>query len=683
MKESRKINDEVKVRESELVTLRHTVEELKAEVQVYRGELESVNTLRAEEKRIQEWQRQELVTSRQQLQATERGERLLRVQLQQTQARLERFRSRIIQTTYCAPGVPAPRELLTDQQVLEQMKQIIAERSEFQEALQQIRHQRECEECEGQEREERECWERQEYEEQEREDRKREGRERRELEELECREQEERNTSVERLRSALEESQNRVDQMPSSAEEVEEPCKHSLEEKTRMELAEAGDRLRTQQDVIEGLRRLLVTANASMSDLAGELSEKQKEELEEQRRLSELQAQALSSLRKQLARTARLLGEKEQELQEVNMRLRKREESLEEVRQAVGEKAAECRNLQDALSQGQSPLKQLHTNTEEPLASELSVLGLECKGRRHEEVIQRQRAALAELRSRMTSVEQTCAARDPQEKERGAGAGSPPSWGHSGEARGNQENLRLASVTISEASIERTLRLEMSEALDLSEMTYLDMVKVLSKVLNMTELSRSLSMKHIPRDEREKLGTQRRRDLEMLSSQISQLQTQLERKEELLQAYEKDLEQLRQQQVVVHTQRYEVERLQTELQRQIEENGLIRESLRQAQARLDQEKRLNKAIKQRKTFHLEQLEKQGTKLVYHTCVQDVFGQAPAKQKAMEEKLKRKGYEIEKLKNELRKQDQELCHTTSQLVNLQLASRMIGRQNPEE
>lgn len=50
----------------------------------------------------------------------------------------------------------------------------------------------------------------------------------------------------------------------------------------------------------------------------------------------------------------------------------------------------------------------------------------------------------------------------------------------------------------------------------------------------------------------------------------------------------------------MHRQQVEVDRLREEFQEQSQESALLREALNRAQQRLDQEKRLNKAIKERK-----------------------------------------------------------------------------------
>ncbi|XP_062889132.1 forkhead-associated domain-containing protein 1-like isoform X2 [Mobula hypostoma] len=455
------------------------------------------------------------------------------------------------------------------------------------------------------------------------------------------------------------------------------------------ELAETRLQILAQQDVIVGLRRDLAGANAKMSDLAGELSERQKVELEQNRSLVRSQALELSTLRQQLAKMSQLVDKKNEELQGRNTELRACKEKLEEQKATRKEKEMLCRKLQQELSERDNQPHQniVHAELQDKVNSDLAMVAAQCKGDRHVEVIQRQREALAELRTRMRALEQAHTPRTSQEealqnlmilrKELAALQTQRMLINNKSPGSSLQSNdeakvkYQGESFALSNASIERTSLLEMSETLDLSERTYLDLVKALSSLLNVKELSGSLSLKHIPQDERERLGKARQRDVQLLSGGIGQLKTQLVRKDELLGSYEKDLEQLRCLQITLHKKQADVEILQGQLQSQTEENGLLRESMERMQSHFDQEKRLNKANKQRKTIHVEQLERKGSKSPSHSCVkEDIHGKAEARRKMMEEKLKRKDYEIEVLKRELRKQGQDLCDTTTRLINLE-------------
>ena len=53
------------------------------------------------------------------------------------------------------------------------------------------------------------------------------------------------------------------------------------------------------------------------------------------------------------------------------------------------------------------------------------------------------------------------------------------------------------------------------------------------------------SMSHIPRDERQRLFTDREQSCELLASRVKVLRERISRKDDLLQGYEKDLSKLR------------------------------------------------------------------------------------------------------------------------------------------
>ncbi|XP_078281277.1 forkhead-associated domain-containing protein 1 [Rhinoraja longicauda] len=468
----------------------------------------------------------------------------------------------------------------------------------------------------------------------------------------------------------------------------------------RKELAACRIQMLAQQEVIVGLRKDLTTSTAKMSDLAGELSEKQKVELEQSHELARSQAREVNTLRLQLAKMSQLVDKKNEELQSRNAELRVCKEKLEQQKVAKKEKDQQCKKLQQELSERDSPPHQepVHTQVQETVNSDLALVAAECKGHRHEEVIRRQREALSELRSRIKSLEQAHPPRTSQEEAlqqlmrlKEELSDLPPvhrmlndSGSPSSSLQSNAESHtkpRGDCFAISDARIERTSLFEMSEALDLSERTYLDLVKALSGLLHMRPMSGSLSLKHVPRDEREKLADARRRDAETLDGCISALKGQLARKDQLLGSYETDLEQFRRSQVALSQRQADVESLQERLQSQAEENGLIRESRERIQGHLDQEKRLNKALKQRKAIHVE---RKATRSPSHSCVnEDIHGKAEARRRMTEERLRRKDYEIDVLKRELRKQGQDLCDTTTQLVNLQNSQGTKPRSFPEE
>lgn len=74
---------------------------------------------------------------------------------------------------------------------------------------------------------------------------------------------------------------------------------------------------------------------------------------------------------------------------------------------------------------------------------------------------------------------------------------------------------------------------------------YLDLICALGRLMNMEELAGMQSVQHLPQEEREKVGQQRRKDFELLYEKISKLKSRLEKKEELLKDYEAQIKELR------------------------------------------------------------------------------------------------------------------------------------------
>ncbi|XP_066547645.1 forkhead-associated domain-containing protein 1 isoform X1 [Amia ocellicauda] len=455
----------------------------------------------------------------------------------------------------------------------------------------------------------------------------------------------------------------------------------------RAELADTQREASAHRDIIVGLSRDLAGANARMSDMTGELSEKQKLDLEQTRALVVQQRGELSMLREQLAQMSQLVDQKGEELRRVGDELRGCRAELEQQTGVVREsKLRSERTQEDRGASSPAPPHSPPGLQDTTTASDLADQGSKCRGHRHEEVIQRQKEALAELRGRIKALEQTRPLVSPQGqgaqqvalmrrelselKARQAAGGGLSNGAAEEHSPSCKAQLPLPGVSCEEA-LERTARLDQSEALDLSERTYLDLVRALSAALELGELSGCTSLKHVPQDERDRLGVQRQQDLELLRTRLRLLHGQSQRKEELLSEYQADLHRLRESQAVGQRQQAELDRLREELQGQRQESGLLREALDRTQRRLEQEKGLNRAIKERKTFHLEQLDKRTVKTPTHSCAQeDIHGKGSAKKASLQGKLKKKDYEIEALKKHLRKQDQELCSTTAQLVNLQ-------------
>ncbi|XP_027513739.1 forkhead-associated domain-containing protein 1 [Corapipo altera] len=242
---------------------------------------------------------------------------------------------------------------------------------------------------------------------------------------------------------------------------------------------------------------------------------------------------------------------------------------------------------------------------------DLADLGAKCQGLRHEETIQRQKEGLAELRERVKMLEkrQNSGAvkkgLEPRVKDlpeeivqhTGLEMEPAPMSGtklKAGKGPGHVPNGGSLGIT------NRAASLDMAEVTDPGERMYLDVIGALGSLMEMKELSGMQPLQHLPLEEREEVGLQRQRALELLYKKIRNLQHRLERKEEMLKDYEGSMEQLRQNQASLRRCQEEMSNLEDEAHREAEEKALLREALERTQLQLEQEKRLRRAAKRHK-----------------------------------------------------------------------------------
>nr|XP_009668299.1 PREDICTED: forkhead-associated domain-containing protein 1 isoform X3 [Struthio camelus australis] len=392
------------------------------------------------------------------------------------------------------------------------------------------------------------------------------------------------------------------------------------------ELAAAQNAILSKEAVIARLTKELVETKARMSDMRGELSEKQKVELE--RNLSRVKSQEseLNMLREKLFEMSNLVDKKDKDLEAVAEELRQAHENLKLLKDASKETAEELKTLPQ--TQVQARTAAVDEVSERGLALDLADIGAKCRGLRHEETIRRQKEGLAELRERLKVLEKARSStvtsqgpeplvvlkRDlPEEIVQKAGL--------------RKELLPLPISKrkackfpsgfpngCSPVAVEEPANVEVSDALDLSEKMYLDLIRALGALMNMKELTGMQSVKHLSQEEREKVGLQRQKDLELLYDKISKLKSRLERKEEMIKDYEASAEQLRLNQVSLQACQEEMTKLEDEVYREAEENALLKEALERTQVQLNQEKRLNQVVKLHKNLVEDKEKRNGKEL---------------------------------------------------------------------
>ncbi|XP_058427124.1 forkhead-associated domain-containing protein 1 isoform X8 [Marmota monax] len=395
-------------------------------------------------------------------------------------------------------------------------------------------------------------------------------------------------------------------------------CDHLIDD-----LLAAQKEILSQQEVIMRLRKDLNEAHGRMSDLRGDLSEKQKRELEWHVTLVQQQSRELCMLKMKLAQMSTLVEKKDRELRALREALRASQDKHKlQLSMEKEEKAKNATQKCDISVQIEPMHPSVFLSSQEEQS--FSDLGAKCRGSQHEEVIQRQKKALSELRARIKELEKACSSNCKD---------------HLNESFLELKTLRMEknvqkiivdtksdlptpsrieihadSLSNSDTSsaLEKSDKTDVTEALDLSERLYLDMSRTLGSLMNIKDMSGHVSMKHLSAKEREKVNQLRQRDLDLVFDKITQLKTRLQRKEELLKGYEQDVEWLRQSKVSVQMYQSQVAKLEDDIYKETEEKALLKEALERTEHQLSQEKRFNRAIRQQKE-HLEDPENRNAK----------------------------------------------------------------------
>nr|XP_040143884.1 forkhead-associated domain-containing protein 1 isoform X4 [Ictidomys tridecemlineatus] len=406
----------------------------------------------------------------------------------------------------------------------------------------------------------------------------------------------------------------------------ETACDHLIDD-----LLAAQKEILSQQEVIMRLRKDLNEAHGRMSDLRGDLSEKQKRELERHMTLVQQQSRELCMLKTKLAQMSTLVEKKDRELKALREALRASQDKHKfQLSMEKEEKAKNATQKCDISVQIEPMHPSVFLSSQEEQS--FSDLGAKCRGSQHEEVIQRQKKALSELRARIKELEKACSSNckdhlnesflelktlrmeknvqkiivdtksDLPTPSRIEIHALPAGDSHDGGWSGRLSLSFQDSLSNSDTSsaLEKSDKTDVTEALDLSERLYLDMSRTLGSLMNIKDMSGHVSMKHLSAKEREKVNQLRQRDLDLVFDKITQLKTRLQRKEELLKGYEQDVERLRQSKVSVQMYQSQVAKLEDDIYKETEEKALLKEALERTEHQLSQEKRFNRAIRQQK-----------------------------------------------------------------------------------
>ncbi|CAF4664567.1 unnamed protein product, partial [Rotaria sp. Silwood2] len=193
-------------------------------------------------------------------------------------------------------------------------------------------------------------------------------------------------------------------------------------------------------------------------------------------------------------------------------------------------------------------------------------------------------------------------------------------------------------------------------------------------LLNVTSLA------ILPSTDRYVALQQRQRTNEILIQKIEMLRERLTRKEELLRDYEKDLGKLRQAEILLREKDILLQDLETNKRTKDDESLFLRNTLKETQDTLNQEKRLNSSIKlgrnvdQSQSNELIRRSGGSTATLHHHCPPDAAPKVRTIKRDMNQKITRKDYEIKTLKQELHEALDTISEQSHKVKLLELQSK---------
>ncbi|XP_058641082.1 forkhead-associated domain-containing protein 1 isoform X2 [Onychostoma macrolepis] len=433
----------------------------------------------------------------------------------------------------------------------------------------------------------------------------------------------------------------------------------------RASLVSSQQEVASQSGIINALSRDLAQVHARLSDMTGELSEQQKLELESHKALVVDQKIQLSMLTQKLTMMSQLVQQKDEETKKLGEKLRQTEEDLKS-------KAAVYREMENTSL---VPL-QISRNTKDvalmTAPNDVINQGSKHKGHRRDEAILQQQEGLRDMRERIRALEQKWPSKRLSQQ------GEPEKQGQMKTQRLQRSAARRESSgfafpeALTEAARERTARLDMSDALELSERTYLKLARVLHEALELSdgELSGCASLKHLPPDERQHIVSMRQTDLEFVRTRLDLQNRQSQQQELLLQENQREIHKLRESQVLGFQMQAEFESVKAELETQRQETEQLQQALQDSinQLQRNQQER-SVTNRNNRSLSTERTDRKSGRVGHHNCIpNESYEKTPAvKKRTSQMRLKRRESDLDNLKKEMG-QKQQICSMVSDLAN---------------
>ncbi|XP_051760395.1 forkhead-associated domain-containing protein 1 isoform X2 [Ctenopharyngodon idella] len=490
--------------------------------------------------------------------------------------------------------------------------------------------------------------------------------------------------SEERWREMEEERDSLKDQLKEALDRLEgfeiNSTSYTLEKQENEELDQTITSLRaslvssqqevvSQNEIINALSRDLAQAHARLSDMTGQLSEQQKLELESHKALVVDQKIQLSMLTQKLTMMSQLVEQKDEETKKLGEKLRQTEEDLKS-------KAAAYREMENISL---VPLQTSRNTRDVALMTapnDVINQGSKQKGHRREEAILQQQEGLRDMRERIRALEQKWPSKRLTQQ------GEPEKQGWMKAQRLQRSAAQRGSISsvsgfafpeaLTEAARERTARLDMSDALELSEKTYLELVQVLREALELGDgdLSGCASLKHLPPDERQHMVSMRQTDLEFVRTHFELQNSQSQQQQLLLQENQREIHTLRERQVLGSQTQAELESVKAELEAQRQETDQLRQALQESINQLQRnQQECSVTNRNNRGLSAERTGRRSGRVGHHNCIpNESYEKAPAvKKRISQKKLKKRESELNNLNKEMG-QKQQICSVVSDMAS---------------
>ncbi|XP_065102904.1 forkhead-associated domain-containing protein 1 isoform X2 [Paramisgurnus dabryanus] len=433
----------------------------------------------------------------------------------------------------------------------------------------------------------------------------------------------------------------------------------------RASLVASQQEVTDQSEIINALSRDLAQAHARLSDMTGELSEQQKIELETHRALVVDQRIQLSMLTQKLTAMSQLAEQKDEEIKKLAEKLKQTEDDLRRTTAII--------ELENSCFQPTRTTRDVALMT---APNDFINQRSKHRGHRRDELILPHQEGLRDVKERIRVLKKKWPAQlAKQEVPESQGQMKTQRLQRSASRRGSNSfvNGFVFPEALSDAARERTARLDMSDALDLSEKTFLELARVLREALELSEgeLSGCASLKHLPPDERQHIVSQRQTDLEFLKTRLDLQNSRSQQQDLLLEENQKEINTLRENLMSEHQTQAELASMKTELGTQRQETERLRQTL---QDHIDQLQRNQQqhsvAIRNNKGLSQEKTGGKTGRVGHHNCIPtESYEKTPAlKKRTSQGRLKKREIEVEKQKNELEQKESQTCPMVSDLVS---------------